>query len=371
MHNRLTSLWRQKTVSLAHSTTGVASANLIHGMAAAPNQRCAGIPGNMSAMAITSSGTTYQTNPKPPRHIDQFRIGLLAYLYRSWFQRHPANRATPRSVAHNLRMHRASPLGMRGWNRWLLGFQRHAAFRTASRACLCPSGSSGRYKFPTKFSLPICPAFLPTLPMTRPLYGSVAAQQVVAHSPPAQSINTHPDSPETFSSSPDCRNNKFHPGTRTSRQPSGRTTHHPTHRIVNLVPGLCTCVSMMVMMLVHFVSFVYFDQLGKQFPGRAAVYRLSASPAAVFNDSVFPATHIAAAAFNTTISRAVRFAGQYPANNVRALPCIFYEQRFKRFRHRQPEIRRIHAAPVACHRSLPRSLASVPRDRHFTHFPLA
>jgi len=46
-------------------------------------------------------------DPEPARHVHEFGIRPLVDEHRAWLERHPADRARTRAVAHDLRMHRA------------------------------------------------------------------------------------------------------------------------------------------------------------------------------------------------------------------------------------------------------------------------
>src|SRR5439155_11173604 len=73
-----------------------------------------------------------RADPEPPGHV--FQLGVLFVAgHRSWLQGHAANRARARSVAHDLRMHRADVLRARRGRFGADGLERHAALRTGAR----------------------------------------------------------------------------------------------------------------------------------------------------------------------------------------------------------------------------------------------
>src|SRR6516225_6871018 len=56
------------------------------------------------------------TDPEAPRHVAQFRIFGFACRWRHRLESHPADRAIARLLAQDLRMHRAGPQDLTGWD---------------------------------------------------------------------------------------------------------------------------------------------------------------------------------------------------------------------------------------------------------------
>ena len=71
-----------------------------------------------------------RAHPEAPRHVGEFGIGRLLGRDRARLERHPALRAIPRMVLHDLGMHRADVFDLSGRRRRERGFERHPALRT-------------------------------------------------------------------------------------------------------------------------------------------------------------------------------------------------------------------------------------------------
>ena len=93
--------------------------------------------GNMSTMAIKNSGTL-STRLIQNRRDMSTSSGLAASsaVTVRGSSAMPQIGQLPGLIAHNLRMHRANPLGTRGWRGDLLRLQRHAALWTTARLIL-------------------------------------------------------------------------------------------------------------------------------------------------------------------------------------------------------------------------------------------
>jgi hypothetical protein len=74
-------------------------------------------------------------DPEAPLHVDPLRVLDLLRGDRARLERHPADRARSRRVAHDLRMHRAGPLDLRAGRRHGRG-----RFRGARRQVLLRFG---------------------------------------------------------------------------------------------------------------------------------------------------------------------------------------------------------------------------------------
>jgi hypothetical protein len=80
--------------------------------------------------------------PEAPRHLAQLRIFFLGRRRGHRLQRHAADWARTRTVAHNLGMHRAGPLRLARRD-GDVALQRHTALRTGSRMVLADLGIHG------------------------------------------------------------------------------------------------------------------------------------------------------------------------------------------------------------------------------------
>ena len=80
----------------------------------------------------------HESDPEPTRHVHKLGIGPVDGAHRPRLERHAADRARPRPLAHDLRMHRAGPFRLRP--RCHHGLERHAALRTIPRSALADLG---------------------------------------------------------------------------------------------------------------------------------------------------------------------------------------------------------------------------------------
>ena len=84
-----------------------------------------------------------EADPEPTGHVRQLRVGLRLPGHHARLQGHPADRARPRFVPHDLRVHGAGVLCARGRGRHRDRLQRHAALGAGTRTGLADLGMHG------------------------------------------------------------------------------------------------------------------------------------------------------------------------------------------------------------------------------------
>ena len=123
---------RSKNGQPAHSTTGVAHTRPIQFVTRRSSRPPRPIPRHHVAHREEKDRQAQRRrSPQPPRHVHELGVRRLVGVDRARLERHPADRARPRRVTHDLGMHRTRVFDPR----------RPAASRAQARA---PCHTSGR-----------------------------------------------------------------------------------------------------------------------------------------------------------------------------------------------------------------------------------